>query len=341
MAETLGKRISFHRKKLAMTQDQLADKLGVTAQAVSKWENDQSCPDIAILPRLAGIFGITTDELLGKAQEEPVFDAEVVRPGEDADAEPEGIHIQKDGWDFRWDSGRRGALGFALWVLLVGGLMLAGSMLDWTADMWDILWPSAMLMIGLTGLVHRFTFFRLGLGFFGGYFLLNNLEIIPVHFGKEILLPVFILLFGLSLLADALRKPKKRGFRINRSGRGEDKFRSSCSTSGESFTCTTAFGEDSKYISLPRLSRGTAEVSFGELTVDLSGCETVSGDCRIDADCSFGELNLRIPRHYRAQVDANKAFGSVEEKGSPDANVRGVITVSANANFGSICIRYI
>ena len=64
MDQTLGKRISSHRKKLGMTQDQLAEKLGVTAQAVSKWENDQSCPDIAMLPKLAEIFGVTTDYLL-------------------------------------------------------------------------------------------------------------------------------------------------------------------------------------------------------------------------------------------------------------------------------------
>ena len=65
MEETIGKRISSNRKRLALTQEQLAEKLGVTAQAVSKWENDQSCPDIAMLPRLAEIFSISTDELLG------------------------------------------------------------------------------------------------------------------------------------------------------------------------------------------------------------------------------------------------------------------------------------
>ena len=65
MEETLGKRIIANRKQLGMTQDKLAEQLGVTAQAVSKWENDQSCPDITMLPRLSEIFGCTTDELLG------------------------------------------------------------------------------------------------------------------------------------------------------------------------------------------------------------------------------------------------------------------------------------
>ena len=39
--DTLGKRIAYHRKNLGLTQEQLAEKLGVTPQAVSKWENDQ------------------------------------------------------------------------------------------------------------------------------------------------------------------------------------------------------------------------------------------------------------------------------------------------------------
>ncbi len=62
-----GHIISTYRKKLNITQDALAQRLGVTNQAVSKWEADQCCPDIALLPKLADIFGITMDELFGRA----------------------------------------------------------------------------------------------------------------------------------------------------------------------------------------------------------------------------------------------------------------------------------
>lgn len=65
---TLGKRILYHRKRLGLTQDQLAERMGVTAQAVSKWEHDLSCPDVTTVPRLAELFGISTDELLGVAR---------------------------------------------------------------------------------------------------------------------------------------------------------------------------------------------------------------------------------------------------------------------------------
>lgn len=64
MANTLGSRITECRKSKGITQDQLAEYMGVSSQAVSKWENDLSCPDITLLPRLADYFGITIDELL-------------------------------------------------------------------------------------------------------------------------------------------------------------------------------------------------------------------------------------------------------------------------------------
>jgi len=81
---TLGKRIAYHRKRLGMTQEQLAQRVGVSAQAVSKWENNLSCPDITILPELASIFGISVDELLGRTppKEERIHEAEVIKPEE-------------------------------------------------------------------------------------------------------------------------------------------------------------------------------------------------------------------------------------------------------------------
>ena len=59
----LGKKIRALRFKADMTQEQLADKLGIAAQSVSKWENGTTMPDIITLPLLAEIFGITIDDL--------------------------------------------------------------------------------------------------------------------------------------------------------------------------------------------------------------------------------------------------------------------------------------
>lgn len=64
-AITIGKQIAFLRKQAGMSQEDLARKLGVSNQAVSKWEAAQCCPDISLLPQLAGIFNVSVDELLG------------------------------------------------------------------------------------------------------------------------------------------------------------------------------------------------------------------------------------------------------------------------------------
>ena len=58
MSETIGNRISKYRKAKGMTQEELANQMGVSSQAVSKWENDASCPDIATLPSCAGFWAL-------------------------------------------------------------------------------------------------------------------------------------------------------------------------------------------------------------------------------------------------------------------------------------------
>ena len=70
MDKTIGKRIAELRKNKSLKQENLAEMLGVSGQAVSKWENDQSCPDISLLPQLAQILGVTVDELLSGKKEE-------------------------------------------------------------------------------------------------------------------------------------------------------------------------------------------------------------------------------------------------------------------------------
>lgn len=204
---TLGKRIAAARKNLGITQDKLAEQLGVTAQAVSKWENDQSCPDVTMLPKLAEIFGTTTDELLGVNPRGPepaqkVHEARVVE-----EEEKNGFCFQNGHVDIHLDGGRRGSLGFALWVLVFGGLLLASTLLLWDVSWWSLCWQSGLLVFGLVELLHRFSFPSLGCAILGGYFLVGNL--MPLHINKSLGMPVLIVMFGLSLLVDALRKPKK------------------------------------------------------------------------------------------------------------------------------------
>lgn len=67
--ETLGTRLVELRKKYNFTQADIGEKLNVSVQAVSKWENDLSLPDYDYLIKLADLFNTSIDELLGRKKE--------------------------------------------------------------------------------------------------------------------------------------------------------------------------------------------------------------------------------------------------------------------------------
>ena len=60
---TLCKNIAALRKGAGLTQEALASQLGLTYQAISKWENGLSCPDVQLLPQIADIFNVSIDAL--------------------------------------------------------------------------------------------------------------------------------------------------------------------------------------------------------------------------------------------------------------------------------------
>lgn len=62
---TIGNNIKRLRLNKGVTQEQLGEFLGVSGQAVSKWENESALPDILTLPKLADFFGISIDEVMG------------------------------------------------------------------------------------------------------------------------------------------------------------------------------------------------------------------------------------------------------------------------------------
>ena len=65
MQIAIGKNLKRLRKSRNITQEELATRLGVSFQAVSKWERGDTYPDITMLPALANFFGVTTDKLIG------------------------------------------------------------------------------------------------------------------------------------------------------------------------------------------------------------------------------------------------------------------------------------
>ena len=66
-------KIAHYRKLRGYTQKEFAELIGVSCQAVSKWEQKISCPDIMLLPKIADVFGITIDELFGKSADRQII----------------------------------------------------------------------------------------------------------------------------------------------------------------------------------------------------------------------------------------------------------------------------
>ena len=137
MKKTLGERIAEKRKARGLKQDELAERLGVSAQAVSKWENDISCPDIMTLPQLAEILGCSIDELLTGKEE--AREAVLVPDGERKDFDKLVLRIIVNGAD-----GERVRVNLPLPLIKVfldsgisiasmGGDRLSGLNIDWNA----------------------------------------------------------------------------------------------------------------------------------------------------------------------------------------------------------------
>lgn len=99
MEMTIGKRIAMLRRQKELKQDDLAEMLGVSPQAVSKWENDQTCPDISLLPKLAQILGVTVDELLSGKQEQMQSAVRILPPEQRKDIKEMMLRIIVDSAD--------------------------------------------------------------------------------------------------------------------------------------------------------------------------------------------------------------------------------------------------
>lgn len=92
--KSIGQFISALRKANGMTQKQLAEKLNVSDKAVSRWERDESAPDLSLIPVIAEIFGVTSDEILRGERKNP--DSEDFVPQNNAKTEKQIERIIND-----------------------------------------------------------------------------------------------------------------------------------------------------------------------------------------------------------------------------------------------------
>lgn len=332
--QTIGKRIQALRKEQGLTQKQLAELVGVTPQAVSKWETDESCPDISILSSLANVLGVSTDELLGaetKQKDIPVREAEIVSPEEE---EKEG-HGE---FHFEFHAGKVAGILFGLFLLSAGVLLFLTKQIGWFADndigFWSLLWPTALIFVGLTGLVGRdFSGFSLGMVLLGAICLLNNLGVIS--FGNIWLLIVVGLLaiIGISIIVSQFTKKKPTNQK-----KGSPKYKY-CDLDGV-IDYEAAFGNNDAVAKAVEITGGKIETAFGDYSLDLRGVTGFRPNARLTMDISFGDFTLYLPKTVRVETDKDGSFSSFETDGSPAPDAPYYLIIHSTVNFGELTIKY-
>ncbi len=328
--ETMGKRISDLRKQKGMTQEQLAQKVGVTAQAVSKWENDLSCPDISILPQLAEALGVTTDELLGRAPLQEV--------------KTEKRNDTKGHVSVKLKMSSVEKLVVALMLMGIGVIFLLNAFhviaLGEGITFWSVLWPFLVACIGIMACKSDLSPFTVGLFLFGVYMLLFNLGIIPAQYKLTWAMawPVALILIGLTVLLKFLFPNWKRQGSIFEVEKSDPVFE--CTDEGGFLRIDSDFSSQTKKVEPGTAFTGAkVDSSFGSLVLDLTEAEIQNG-AMIDADVSFGTLTVRLPASVGAQANCKTSFGGCEcPSGDPNALIR--IQITGDVSFGKIEVEYV
>lgn len=322
--DTLGKRIMALRKAAGMTQEQVAERLGVSPQAVSKWENDVSCPDVTMIPRIAQLFNVSTDELLG-------LKASTVRPADTSS------YSHGNGGCCKSSSATQG-IGFGLLLIVLGIAYLVSRSTNASFNIWGILWPTVLLGLGVSSAIKHRSVFFLGVAGMGFYYLLFNLgNKMPFEMSWSIVIPFALILFGIDTV---LKKLFPSFWGKDDGGHWDGGKRAVRSFSCENgfVSCSTVFGENILGAEPCDITGGRIKTAFGHCVLDLSAC-TFAPETHFSIETSFGSLELILPRNVRVNSSVEAAFGGVETKGHPDS-ADAILDLRGSTAFGATQIRY-
>lgn len=330
--QSMGKRIMQLRKEKGYTQEQLAEMMGVSAQAVSKWENDVSCPDISILPQLAEKLGVSTDELLGVKPIEPkVVIVDAQKNSKDGDG---SFSVSWDGVDHA----KKDGVWFAILITVLGLAFLVQRLGLVSFGIWSIVWPAVIIGLGVSWMVKRFSFFALAVAGLGVYFLLFNLGQISLVLTWGIIWPSLLVLLGLTILYETLIPHKHKWCGVNVVGSKDKRSQYREENGFVSYEC--AFSEENRRVAVEDFLGGDIDLSFGKSELDLTNVKRVSPNAKLDVDVSFATFDLIVPKTMRIFLKSDKSFGSIQMNGEPNAGAMLTLVVDGDVSFGTMNILY-
>jgi transcriptional regulator with XRE-family HTH domain/predicted membrane protein len=348
--ETLGKRIAALRKEKGLTQEQLAEKVGVSPQAVSKWENDVSCPDITLLPLLADLFGVSVDELLGVKPVEPhviILDKDEMPRDEK----------KKGSFSFEWNKHHEkwSTITFCIGVILVCLFFVLHSMAgvfpyieseEMTLKGWNYVWPLLVFTLGLSS-VRDHIAFGTAMMAFGGYEFVRR-----VLLGYNVCnLPavrwyLIVLVFAIAVLVMIIIGRthifRKKNVRNERDGvRNSDRSpRMEYSDDNDFLNADMSFGNGVITYERATLLGGEIDSNFGDYTIDLRNVVSFGQGCLLKVDQSFGNVTILLPRCVRLVKSSDTTFAAITVTGDPDPDATQTVILRADVNFGSLQVKY-
>jgi len=329
--QSMGKRIMQLRKEKGYTQEQLAEMMGVSAQAVSKWENDVSCPDISILPMLAEKLGVTTDELLGVKPIEPkvvIVDGQNKKEGDGS-------------FSVSWDGGKnvkKDGVWFAVLIIVLGAAFLLQRLHVVSFGIWGIVWPAVIMGLGISWMIKRFSIFAVAVAGLGLYFLLFNLGATAFVLTWSIIWPGLLVLLGLTILYEAFVPHKNKFCGVNFSGNKDKRSQYREENGFVSYECS--FSEENRKVAAEDFLGGDIEISFGKSELDLTAIKRVNQNAKLDVDVSFATFDLIVPKTVRVFLKSDKAFGAIQMNGEPNPDATMAINVDGDVSFGTMNIFY-
>jgi len=330
--QTMGKRIMQLRKEKGYTQEQLAEMMGVSAQAVSKWENDVSCPDISILPFLAEKLGVSTDELLGVKPIEPKV---VIVDSQKNNKEGDGS------FSVSWDGGKhakKDGVWFAVLIIVLGVAFLIQRLGIVSFGIWGIIWPAVIIGFGVSWMIKRFSIFSIAVAALGLYFLLFNLSVTTFVLTWSVTWPILLVLLGLTILYEAFIPHKNKWCGVHFAGNKDKRSEYKEYNGFVNYDCS--FSEENRKVAVEDFLGGNIDLSFGKSELDLTGVKTVAPNAKLDVDVSFAEFDLIVPKTIRLFVKSDKSFGSIQMNGEPNADALQTLVVNGDVTFGTMKVFY-